>query len=91
MCFGLVCRGKASSKTVKHLKRIPEGSHQHDMMKVVSLITAVSRPIMKVVSLITAGYYYDLCLLMCIACTCCHTLFDTHNYDNRVVYKTLAV
>ena len=26
--------GKASTKTVKHLKKIPEGSRQHDMMKV---------------------------------------------------------
>lgn len=25
--------GKASTKTVKHLKKIPEGSRQHDMMK----------------------------------------------------------
>ena len=26
-------RGTKSTKTVKHFKRIPEGSHQHDMMK----------------------------------------------------------
>ena len=26
-------RGNKSTKTVKHFKRIPEGTHQHDMMK----------------------------------------------------------
>ena len=29
----LPSRGSKGAKTVKHFKRIPEGSHQHDMMK----------------------------------------------------------
>lgn len=46
--------GKASTKTVKHLKKIPEGSRQHDMMKVRDLDCEQYRPVLLILIKIVA-------------------------------------